>query len=94
MKSGYESYREVAANRKDPETPELDYSKRIHKQKLLDQLSSELLGALEIYERHDPEFLEDEQVDILSVDHIEELLKRAQKLGSLMGQYEAEVADA
>ena len=91
--SGYENYREVAANRKDPETPEPAYAKRIHKQQLLDQLSSELAGTMETYERHDPEFLEDEQVDSLAICDIEELLKRAQKLGSLMGKYESKVSD-
>lgn len=90
---GYESYSEVAAKRKDGEPPEQNYAERERKREKLEQLSAELSETLDTFEKHDPEFLEGEQIDRLAACDIQELLEQAQHLGSLMGQYEAEVSE-
>ena len=90
---GYESYSEVAAKRKDSKPPEPNHAERERKREKLDHLSSELFGTLDIYERCDPEDLTDEQIDRLAACDIQELLEQAQRLGSLLGQYEAVVSD-
>lgn len=99
MSNPYENYSTAAnaqmnfENQNTPERPVDPDEIRWRKKEKLEELSEELFDIVYLLDRHDPEFLDKNQIDELDLPAIIEMLEVAGHLASLMHDYEEMVKD-